>query len=165
MLNKVTFGLIHRFSSLTYRRLGMDNYTWSAAFFAGAAYASVYLARNAIQLGLGEETSIAEMRERSAYLGLVFFIGMAVLVLYFRKEVRKEATRYYDMGNKINPWISVFPWLSVIFYFVTLPFMYWPGVLDVLLVGIGLMFLFAEPPPMEERVDKEFKKAINRRVH
>jgi len=162
-LNTLVFGLVHRFASLTYRRLGIDNYTWSVTFFTLAAMTSFYMGKVATELAITEErVEIAEMRRSSALIGVVFFVVMAGYVLYFRKAIRKYATRHYDMGNGLNPWISLLFWYCMVIYFGTLPFMRWPGVLDAFLVGIGLMFLFAEPPPMENRLDRALNKAFRR---
>jgi hypothetical protein len=61
------------------------------------------------------------------------------------------------MGNGLNSWISVLPWLTFILYFGSMPFSHGLGNLDAFLFGIALMFLFSEPPPMEDRMERAFR--------
>ena len=156
-LNGVVFGKLHQFSSMTFRRFGFDNYSWAAVLLFGAAAASLYLYRLANNLASSESNpKIAGMRERAAVGGVAVFVVLAVLVLCGRKHIRKYATRHYDLGQQVDPLLSFFGWFPVVAYFLSLPFMFWPGVLDMLLAGVGFMFLLSEPPPMEERMNRAF---------
>jgi hypothetical protein len=157
-VNKAVFGSLHRFSSLTFRWFGLDNYGWAVLLFLGAAIASLYLYRFAGALAATEaDMRVADMRRTSAFAGVVVFAGLAVVILASRKSIRKYATRHYDMGGRISSPLSFFGWFPVLTYLLAQPFMMGPGNLDLFLAGLGVMFALSEPPPMEERMNRSFR--------
>lgn len=158
-LNKVVFGIIHRFSSATFRLFGFDNYAWCATSFVVAGVTSLFLYNEAMKLAAAEkDPEIAQMRQSSALFGVIVMVFLAGVVLYFRKDIRKVATKHYDLGNQVSLGFSLFGWGFVAVYALSLSFSYWPGNLDMLIFGIGVMFLLSEPPPMEERMNRAFRK-------
>lgn len=138
--------------------MGFDNYTWTSVFFFVAAVESFYMYKLAMRLAAAEtDPKIIDMRHSSAYLGIFVFTILAIAVLIFRNKIRKYSTRYYDFGNNLSHQVAFIAWLPIVLYVPSLFVGVFPGTVDFLFFGIGLLFLISEPPPMEQRMNRTFR--------
>jgi len=92
-LNKVVFGIIHRFSSATFRLFGFDNYAWCATSFVVAGVTSLFLYNEAMKLAAAEkDPEIAQMRQSNAVgFYAISSIGAALFALAAVMKSRNAA--------------------------------------------------------------------------
>jgi hypothetical protein len=82
------------------------------------------------------------------------------MAIIFRKPLSGFMQMQYDLGK--TKWLheayAIFVrWFFIIIYFLSIPIGHWWGMLDMFILGLGLMFLSCPPPDMEERMKKAFK--------
>lgn len=164
-VDQKTLWLFGKISNLIYRKTGVDNYVIGIVVFVLAILASIASAYSSYQLALTESVAkIQEARKISSLFGVVFTGTIALFAIWSRKDLSAILQRWHDL-NKENPvffdrMAIFYRWWCVIAFFISLPFMrYWWGMLDTVLLSVGVMFWSCPPPDMEERMRRAWEHA------
>lgn len=162
-LDAFVLRLLHRISDTTYRRFGIDNYAIGVALFALALAASIGIYLLAAEMAKHDPTpKVAEMRMKSAIFACFFFGLLSVTAIVVRKQLRHFLQMAYDTEavTSIQPLFArLIRWIFIAMYASNLLIASfggstWWSNFDAFLLGLGLMFLSAEPPSMDERMRK-----------
>lgn len=161
-MDNFVLDVLHKFSNWTYKKLSLNNYGITTIILALAVCASTMIAINAYNLAETDKIAIvAQTRKLTSIFAGIFFSGIAIVFLYFQKNIGDLLSRQYDMEktDMFLSGVSIFcRWFFVILYPVSILIgNKWWGMFDTLLLGFALMFVSCKPPDMEIRMSKVFK--------
>lgn len=161
--------LLHRLADATYRKFGIDNYGIGVGLFFVSFAASFVIFFTAIQMAKTDPTpQVAQARTITAFFGLFFFGMLSAAAFLVRRQLRHFLQMAYDTETvtSVQPLFArTLRWIFVLMYVVNLVLASfgqstWWSMSDAFLLGVGLMFLSAEPPSMDERMRKTFQEEM-----